>query len=208
MNMSETEATTTTGPIIAKAGSYYRNTRYIITLVLIGYGIWSIYDGFVAWPAANKKAAELKVEQAAANAKGDKATETRISEELAKIDTHNDLSVLLNKVLGVALPPLGIFMFFFSRHNSRGEIRLENGVLHAPGHPPVPLDNLTELDREVWDKKGIAWVSYKLADGKEGEIRLDDFVYERKPIDAIYDEVLKKFPEEPGDEPKGESSQS
>lgn len=40
----------TTGPIVAKAGRYYRVARYLMTLLLIAYGAWSIYDGFYSWP--------------------------------------------------------------------------------------------------------------------------------------------------------------
>ena len=43
----------------------------------------------------------------------------------------------------------------------------------------------------MWDRKGIAWIKYKTADGQTGEMRLDDFLYDRPPTDAIYERVAK-----------------
>ena len=79
----------------------------------------------------------------------------------------------------------------WSLYASRGEIVLgEDDHLAVPGHPPVPLGNVTAVDRGRWDRKGIALVDYTLDDGTPGTLRLDDFIYQRAPIDAIFDRVL------------------
>jgi hypothetical protein len=70
--------------------------------------------------------------------------------------------------------------------NSRGKYRLEDGIVYAPGHPPVPLENIQAVDRELWDRKGIAYVDYDLGAGKAGQFKLDDFIYEREPVDQIF----------------------
>src|SRR5438874_7471187 len=88
-----------TGPILAKAGTYYRVTGIIMAVVMIGYGIWSIRDGFFAWPEQTQR------EQAA----GQKPS-------------HNHLSILLNQVLGVVLPPAGVALLIWRLYNSRGTI--------------------------------------------------------------------------------------
>lgn len=183
------------GDLVARAARYYRNTRYIIVVLLIGYGIWSIYDGFVSWPAANRRAVELRQERADAERAGNRDRVNQITADLGKITEHNHASVLLNQILGVLLPPAGLAMLFWSLRNSRGEFRLTpDDVLYAPGHPPVPIDAMTALDRRLWDRKGIAWVEYELDAGKsKGKIRLDDFIYERPPIDAMYDRILAKL---------------
>src|SRR5437016_13406611 len=106
------------GAIVANAGTYYRVTGIIMAVVMIGYGIWSIRDGFFAWPEQTQR------EQAA----GQKPS-------------HNHLSILLNQMLGVVLPPAGVALLIWRLYNSRGTIRLENETVHAPGHPPIPLDS-------------------------------------------------------------------
>jgi hypothetical protein len=170
-----------TGPIVAKAGRYYRVARYLMTLLLIAYGAWSIYDGFYSWPNWP-------------------ITHPR---ERPKTDTD----IALNKILGVVLPPVGIGVLVWALYSSRGQYRLENGLVTVPGHPPVPLDKIQSVDRELWDRKGIAYIEYDLSEspqqrtrgntgapvayegvkkGATGTFKLDDFVYERDPTDQIF----------------------
>ncbi|HRK31945.1 MAG TPA: hypothetical protein PLD59_12775 [Tepidisphaeraceae bacterium] len=195
--MSETHLPTTepavTGDIVARAARYYRMTRYLIIAMLLGWGGWSIWDGFFKWPADSAKYDLINSDMIAAEKAGNQARKNELAEELKNYKKHTDLDIFLNKLFGVAFPPLALFMLWWTLHNSRGEIRLSGDTLTVPGHPPVTLDQLTELDRKLWDRKGIAWVNYQTADGKEGEFKLDDFVYERKPIDQIYDRILARF---------------
>lgn len=187
-------ATPPAGEIAARAGTYYRRTRYLIVTLLIAYGAWSIYDGFVKWPASNARIAELRAERVEAERAKNQTRVTEIAKELEGLKEHSAMDVMFNKALGVLLPPLGLFMLFWSLHNSRGEIRLTaDDVLHAPGHPPVPVDHMTAMDRKLWDKKGIALVEYELPTGEKGSVRLDDFIYDRKPIDAIHDRILARL---------------
>ncbi|MGH7214109.1 MAG: hypothetical protein ACREIT_05040 [Tepidisphaeraceae bacterium] len=160
-----------THDIVARASREYRLKRYLMIALLVGWGLWSIYDGFHSWPAMKRDA----------EAKGQKPP-------------HNDMSILFNKVLGVALPPLGLFMLGWALYHSRGEYRLTpDDTLHVPGHPPVPLSGTTELDKKLWDRKGIAFVNYELPDGKKGRLRLDDFIYERKPTDEIFNRIEQQL---------------
>jgi hypothetical protein len=160
------------GPVIAKAGVYFRFTRYIMFIALVGYGALAIRDGFFTWP----------------NWPITHPDET----------PKSDWDIFFNRAMGVVLPPIGIILLVRALRQSRGEYRLENGVVHAPGHPPVPLDAIQAMDRELWDRKGIAYVEYDLSkapgpsppSGKlQGTFRLDDFVYERDPIDKIFDMI-------------------
>ena len=173
------------GPIVARAGSYYRRTRYIMFVVLFGFGVYAIYDGFKGYPTHNRKFDEIsrKIDQAANETEAAAA-----KEELRKHgDKQSDFNVLFNKIVGLALPPLAILMLVWVLYRSRGEIRLENETLHVPGHPPVPFAAVTAVDTRLWDRKGIAYVEYTLPEGARGKFTLDDFIYDRPPIDAIYD---------------------
>jgi hypothetical protein len=154
------------GEIVARAARYYRWTRYVMILVLFGYGLWSIRDGFVRYPREN----------AAARAAG------------KEMLPHPGYDIPFNQIFGVVLPPLALVYLVYMLHKSRGEVRLSGQTLHAPGQPPVPFDAITALDQRLWDRKGIAKVRYEL-NGKAGQITLDDFVYERDPIEQIYTRV-------------------
>jgi hypothetical protein len=177
--------------IVARAGRYYRVTRYIMTALLIGMGGWFAYDGFIGYPAHNERVAELEQERAVARQAGDSEREAQLSREL--IDTgapKSGMDIFLQKLLAFTLPPLGLLLLGWTLYNSRGEYRLENGVLHVPGHPPVPMERIVAIDKQLWDRKGIAYVAYDHPEaGDTGRIRLDDFVYERPPTDAIVERI-------------------
>ncbi len=177
------------GDIIARAGQYYRNTRYVMCALLVGAGLWFAYDGWVGWPEHNREVAEVKRRIADAERSGDQNAAAAARTDLGKMSEEKSSSdILLQKVLAFSLPPVGIGLLAWALYNSRGSYRLSGRTLHAPGHPPVPFDQITRIDKRLWDRKGIAFVDYE-ADGRAGRIKLDDFVYERKPTDQIFKQI-------------------
>ncbi len=176
-----------TAPIVARAGRYYRNARYLMFLIIVSIGAWFIYDGFVAYPANNRRYDDL-VQQLARMEKDparDESVYLSVTLQVKSMSRHDEFSILLQKVLGFALPPIGIGLLIRWLRSSRGEIRLENGVLTIPGSPPVPLHAIDEIDKELWDRKGILTAYYTLEDNTTGKFILDDFVYQAHPIRAI-----------------------
>ena len=170
------------GDVVARAGKYYRNARYLLAAGLFIYGLLSIKDGFFKYPQVDR-------------------------EELAR-DPHNKVTysepdIFINQALGVGLPPAAVLMLLWALHKSRGEYRLSDQTLSVPGHPPIPLASIESLDKSQWDRKGVAVVSYKLPDGKARTFKLDDFVYEHDGIDEIYRRIESSF-QEP--EPKPQES--
>jgi hypothetical protein len=183
----------TGGPVVAEPGRYYRVARYLMTLLLFGYGAWSIYDGFFSWP------------------------NWPITHPQEQPKTHTD--IILNQILGCGLPPMGLVVLIWALYNSRGEYRLEDHILHVPGHPPIPLDKIQSVNREVWDRKGIAYIEYDLTQapvvakgsgpvsyqgvtrGARGKFRLDDFVYDREATDKIFKAIEESLLKSHGDAP-------
>ena len=188
--MTTTPSQQSPEPIVARAGTYFRNTRYIMCALLIGLGFWFGYDGFVGYPKLNQKIAVLRADyEKAANAR-DQGRANRLLEEMKLLGApKTDMDIFIQKLLWFGLPPLGILLLIRALHISRGEYRLEGTTLQVPGHPPVPFENITEIDRRLWDRKGIAYVSYDLGDGRQGRIKLDDFLYDRPPTDEIFKRI-------------------
>ena len=159
--------TTAAPEIVARAGRYYRNTRYLIFVLFLGFGLWCIRDGFSVWPEANAKAikAGLKV-------------------------PYTDLDIQINRGLGLALPVFSVLVLLRTLYNSRGAYRLSGDTLFIPGHPPIPLSAIRKIDKRLWDRKGIAYVEYEVP-GSSGVSRftLDDFVYARTPTDQIFERI-------------------
>jgi hypothetical protein len=174
---SETPSQQTDGPVVARPGRYYRNARYIMVAILFGYGLFSIYDGFVRYPRLNREEMERQ-----------RQANPDIPVNLDALP-HGGLDVPFNRAIGLILPPLALIYLGYMFYVSRGEYRLEGKTLHVPGHPPVPFENITEIDKRLWDRKGIVVISYDLGNGEQGKLKLDDFVYERDPTDEIYKRI-------------------
>ena len=195
-----------TRDIIAHPGRYYRITRFIIVALLIGCAGWLAFDGWHTYPADNQHRQELQKQsnrlqelQEQARRAGDsdnvqkrKDEIGKINEELHRITPRTALEILMQKVLAFASPLLAAFMLWWTLHNSRGVYRLSGDTLHVPGHPPVKLNLITKLDKTQWDRKGVAFVEYR-TDMAEGRLRLDDFIYQRDPTDAIYKKIDDYF---------------
>jgi hypothetical protein len=148
--------------IVARGAKGYRIKHGIVALGLVLYGFWCISDGFYNWPQMNAENQAKHMDAA-----------------------HSDLDIKLNQGLGIGLPVLGLIMAARAAYHSRGEYRLAGDSLSAPGHSNISLSAIESIDKTQWDRKGIAKLAYVLPAGKTGSIVLDDYVYERAPIDAI-----------------------
>lgn len=190
--MTETNNTGSPTTIVARAGRYYRNTRYLIAAICIGYGLWSIYDGFVRYPRDNAAAIQKEVERVE-EASGQKLTPAQRADIASKTTLpHPGYDVPFNQWAGIILPPLGFALLAWALYNSRGEYRLADDVLHVPGHPPIPLDSIRKIDKRLWERKGIAYIEYEPpGSAQRRQFKLDDFVYERQPTDAIFERIEK-----------------
>lgn len=176
------------GPVVARAGRYYRNARYIMVLVGVAMGAYFLYDGYVGYPKKNSQIAAVEMELNSTPKETQRWYELEAQQR--KLGTpKSGTDIGLQKVLGYLLPLVALSYLFYVINKSRGEVRLDNDVLTVPGHPPVPLSTVTSVDARLWKKKGIAVVKYDV-NGTKGALTLDDFVYEQPPIDAIYDRLL------------------
>jgi len=175
--------------IVARGGEYYRRMRYLVAIILIAAGAWFAYDGWVNWPALNAKRAQINAEiEKQDESSAGKKTKANLTEQLKDIKPHDDLAILLQKLLAFGVPAVGLALLAWAVHNSRGEIRLTSNTLSAPGHPTVTLDQIIALDKRLWDRKDIAYVDYETGAAK-GRVRLDAFVYQTDPIVKIVERL-------------------
>jgi hypothetical protein len=194
--MSENVPTAPAGDIVARASKEYRIKRYLMVALLFGWGVWSLYDGYIGYPKKNQKIADIRSEIKKAEDAKDEAKAGKLAEELRKAGSpHSEgtfwSDVSLNRKIGWSLIPVSLALLAFALHNSRGEYRLRGNIVNVPGHPPVPLERVKSIDKADWDRKGIAYVDYELVNGATGTFRLDDFIYERKPTDDIFAVIEK-----------------
>src|SRR5687767_3087471 len=96
------------GPHVARAGRYFRNVRYIIFLAAFLAGLYFLYDGFVDWPHEQREYRRLQAEITAAQEKGEPFEHLR--SEQAELHDRSDSDILIQRVLGLTLPPLALLL--------------------------------------------------------------------------------------------------
>lgn len=212
-----TEAATTlttaepAGEIVARRDrAHYVKRCVLIPALILFAGLYFLYDGYVGYPGHNRRFDELTLKAKEARDRGDAKAEADLLQERKSVTPHNEMDIRLQKVLGYALPPLAVLAFVFFSRQSRGQYRLAGDVLYAPGHPPVPLDAVREIDKTKWDKKGIAYVGYEIepvggGPARAGRVKLDDALYEQAPTTAILKAIEARVAPPAGepDEPVG-----
>lgn len=170
--MNQAPAASSTGELVARADFQYRWRVYLFFILVFGYGLLSIRDGFFRWPQQNAEWDQM-----------------RAAGKMPPQVNHNEAGILINQVLGVVFPAVSLPLFIWLMYRSRGEYRLNGQTLSVPGHAPVPLDKFIALDKSRWDRKGIAVVEYQPPDGKPRQIALRDMVYHRATTDQIVERI-------------------
>ena len=178
------------GPYEAAAGTYFRNVRYGLFLLIFGYGLWSLYDGFVVWPNDTRQYDALAGQIRQADERQDKEEVARLTALQEQHPHHDAAGILFNRILGLALPPVAALLLARWLYISRGRVRLDGqDTLHVPGEEPIPADAITEIDDTRWDRKGMSYVRFERG-GEEGRVKLDDFVYDGRPVKHIHDRLV------------------
>jgi hypothetical protein len=156
--------------VVARGSAEYRYRRYAVCLLFLGFAAWCFHDGFIKYPRLNAQAI----------AQGQNPPHG---------PPHASWDVPFNVTLAFVLPAAAGLLLIWTLRSSRGQFRLEGGTLHVPGHPLVALDSIRRIDKRLWDRKGIAFIEYERPDQTLGRFRLDDFIYQREPIDRILEAI-------------------
>jgi hypothetical protein len=168
--MPEVSVPSATDVIIAKPSWDYRWRRILLVVVIFGYGLWSLYDGYVHMPQVNAQA-------------------LRDHPGIEQLP-YPGLDIPFNQKLGMILPPVSMVFLGWVLYASRGSYRYDGNTVSVPGHGNVPVKSIRKIDNTKWDRKGIAYLHYQVAgSAKMRVLRLDDFIYDRPPTDAIYEKL-------------------
>ena len=124
---------------------------------------------------------------------------------------HNQIDLFLQLAMAIGLTPVALFTLFHLGRvlTTRGE--LSDAGLKLRGKPLVPFDAMKALDASRYRKKGWVEISYSLG-GRDGRVRLDDYVHKEFP--AIIREICARkgfespLPDSGGDDANHEDAPS
>jgi hypothetical protein len=178
--------------IIALPDPGYRWKHLIMAVLMIAGGMWFAYDGWVKWPAENRRAEQVQREKEIAEEAHQTDKVESLAAELSKLKKHTEMDLLIQKMLACALPAFGIFWGAWTLRETRGQYRMAGDTIEFPGHPPITFENIRRIDKRRWDRKGVAFLHYEHGNPPApGIVKLDDFAYERKPTDEILERIEK-----------------
>lgn len=169
----------------------YRWRLGIISLAMLAFGGWFIYDGLVAYP--RQQTVHETYERIRAENEQDWQT-VWVAEAQANgwpqdpPKPVSDLDIIIQLVCAGITLPLGIiFGLSFVRAGGRWLATDEQG-LHTSWGQHATWDAIREIDKTRWKTKGIAVVRYDDG-GTTRKITLDDWKYDREPVGAMLAEV-------------------
>ncbi|MEM6457973.1 MAG: hypothetical protein AAF710_01120 [Planctomycetota bacterium] len=203
------EPTSETPTVRAAISPGYRGRLVLITLMMLGFGAYCVYDWRIGYPA------QVEVYQAFLEVREqhpdnfnevwpERAAAEGWDEKYPKERTDRD--VFTQFLMALITVPIGLFFLFkLVKENGRWVAMDGSGITASGGHE-VKWDQIKSLDETRWKTKGIAWLHYAAADGGEKKILLDDFKSQREPIAQIVAAVQGRLsPEVPAAEATNET---
>lgn len=183
----------------ASISNGYRWRLGIIALMCIGWGLYCLYDGFIAYPAENAHYERYEaIKQAHPDTWRDEwdrlALENNLPINPSELEHHEPWDIYAQYIMAAVTLPIGLlFGVAFMRAKSRWIAGDEQG-LHTSWGQHAPWDAITSVDKTRWKSKGIAVVYYRDPAGNgERRITLDDWKYEREPTTALVAAVDAKL---------------
>jgi hypothetical protein len=192
-------------PIRADNDPRFSRRFLIMGIVAIGFGLWSLYDGMVKYPAQRLKGfEEFKVD--AKEEFGDpKVKELTVDQfertadknhEWAKYSHERGIKsipeIFTQYVQAVVASLVGLFLLSIPiRSRGRWIEANETGITSSWGQS-FQYDEVEQVNKRRWRDKGIAKVTY-IADGRKQVFVIDDFKFMREPADQILFELEQRI---------------
>ncbi len=166
----------------------------LIGLFGFGFGLWSLHDAAIKYPAQRVRAhkyEELKEQENFETEWIDYARSKNWSLQDPG-EPKSDIDIVFNYVMAAICTPLGIW-FLVGVLRARGRwIEGDDSGVHASWGPEFTYDTVIRLEKRKWKGKGIAKVFFESGGGTR-QFVIDDFKFKRQPTDAILRQLESKI---------------
>jgi hypothetical protein len=194
-------------PIRADNDPRFSRRFLIMGIVAIGFGLWSLYDGMVKYPAQRvEKFAEFKVDnkQLFEDSKVKDMTVDQF-EQKADHDPRLEWGKYMHELGIKSIPEIftqyvqafvatvaGLFLLSIPiRSRGRWIQADETGITSSWGQS-FRYDEVEEINKRRWRDKGIAKVTY-VANNRRQLFVIDDFKFVREQMDQILFELEQRI---------------
>lgn len=183
-------------PAKAPIQSSYRVKLLIIAMIMLLFGAYFAYDGWIGYDKKNEPrlAYDALVQAETPNIREVwevMADENGWSKSAPKAP-YKPADMMTQKIIFVILSLIGsYFLFGWFRSGGRFTESTPNGVTDQSGKL-AKWDAISEVDLRRWDAKGIAIVHFEQA-GKKSRIVLDDWKMETQPTRLVVAEIKQQL---------------
>jgi len=189
-------------PVTAKINLEYAIRSALFGLMMLGFGLWSLYDGAVGYPRHNQRAQAYQdlyqqYEQAGrarqewfaawqklARAQGWNTDKPRVK--------HSDWDLRTQFIMALIFGPIGLASLIGVGLNARRRFSAGDDGLHGFAATAIPYAAITAIDKKKWDRKGIAKLEVAI-EGAARKVTLDDWKF--RGMAAILAETEKRRPD-------------
>lgn len=177
----------------ATIASGYRWRLIIIALGSLGWAGYCVYDATIAYPnqiARRQAFVDYRDTHADwATTWGDHAIAQGWDPEEPVEKSQGD--IMTQWAMFALTAPIGLYCLVLAVMWQRRFIAVDDEALYAYGDRKAVWDQITRIDAQRWDSKGIARVYYNAGSGEQA-ILVDDWKYERTPTTAIFNRLKEK----------------
>lgn len=179
------------GNVKAVISSSYRWRLAIIGIGFSLFGLYCLYDGFIAYPYKQQIGLEYQRHRDEGRLDQWRAYAEERGWPIDEPKLISDMSIYTQFIMAAIVFPIGIifttaFIRSFNRH-----VEMDTTGLSTQGGVRCRFDQITGLDTRRWKTKGIAIVQFKDENGLPGMITLDDWKFDRDATTAIYSRVAQ-----------------
>lgn len=188
-------------PITCQVTRWYHKRMILMSLMLLGFAAFFFYDGFIAYPKKNhifrehKRVSQILDERSKFLNQGGSPTEwARTAREKGYPEEDNwsayaakhgwsdkppekEYSTRDQFVCGGLLSLIGLGVLGTYLKNRKQTVGADEEAYIAPSGERVAFASVNQLDTRKWAKKGLAYLRYRDAGGKEKRIALDDLKF-------------------------------
>ncbi len=151
-------------------------------IAFLGFGLWSLYDGVVKYPGIEETfqtfLEDHRVEQWVPYAReNDLPSEYHTDSATGKRYIKSEWDIRTQYIMAAICLPIGILVLGRLLLMMPKRLKADDEAIETTDGTRIPYHRITEVNRDKWDRKGIAVVYFEDENGTERRTKIDDWIF-------------------------------